>query len=85
VLPPDYNVAPTTFQPVSGLVFPDLVSNHLSQQPQLQIVEMLRPPSSAGHHGSAWTTGNWIVAAYRHDTSRELDPQPEVYQNALAL
>jgi len=21
------------------------------------------------------TTGNWIVAAYRHDTSRELDPQ----------
>ena len=21
------------------------------------------------------TTGNWVVAAYRHDTSRELDPQ----------
>jgi len=39
---------------------------------------------SEGHAGSRVrlnganenrTTGNWIVAAYRHDTSRELDPQ----------
>jgi conjugative relaxase-like TrwC/TraI family protein len=31
------------------------------------------------------TTGNWIVAAYRHDTSRELDPQLHTHAVAANL
>jgi conjugative relaxase-like TrwC/TraI family protein len=31
------------------------------------------------------TTGNWIVAAYRHDTSRELDPQLHTHVVAANL
>lgn len=30
-------------------------------------------------------TANWIVAAYRHDTSRELDPQPHMHAVAANL
>jgi conjugative relaxase-like TrwC/TraI family protein len=30
-------------------------------------------------------TGNWIVAAYRHDTSRELDPQLHTHAAAANL
>jgi conjugative relaxase-like TrwC/TraI family protein len=31
------------------------------------------------------TTGNWVVAAYRHDTSRELDPQLHTHAVAANL
>lgn len=31
------------------------------------------------------TTGNWIVAAYTHDTSRELDPQLHTHAVAANL
>lgn len=31
------------------------------------------------------TTANWIVAAYRHDTSRELDPQLHIHAVAANL
>jgi integrase len=31
------------------------------------------------------TTGNWVMAAYTHDTSRELDPQPHTHAVAANL
>ena len=46
--------------------------------------EFYPSPRTVDNHENR-TTGNWVVAAYTHDTSRELDPQLHTHAVAANL